>query len=60
VTITTAKLKLKINKATNAITYCDLSGKVITAEASSNKSMSPATIAGIKRIIVSTAVQLAC
>lgn len=47
VTITTAKLKLKINKATNAVTYCDLSGKVITAEASSNKAMAPATIAGI-------------
>jgi alpha-D-xyloside xylohydrolase len=47
VTITTAKLKLKINKATNAITYCDLSGKVITAEASSNKAMAPAAIAGI-------------
>ncbi|TFF34766.1 glycoside hydrolase family 31 protein [Mucilaginibacter psychrotolerans] len=47
VTITTAKLKLKINKATNAITYCDLSGKVITAEAAGNKAMAPATIAGI-------------
>jgi len=48
VTITTAKLKLRINKATNAITYTDLSGKVITAEDSSNKIMAAATIAGIE------------
>jgi alpha-D-xyloside xylohydrolase len=54
VIITTAKLRIKINKATNAITYCDLNGKVITAEASSNKSMSPATIAGIETYNVST------
>ncbi|MEO7216072.1 TIM-barrel domain-containing protein [Mucilaginibacter sp.] len=54
VTITTAKLKIKINKATNAITYCDLSGKVISAETSSNKSMSAATIAGISTYNVST------
>ncbi len=54
VTITTSKLKIKINKATNAITYCDLSGKVITAESGSNKSMSPATIAGIETYNVST------
>jgi alpha-D-xyloside xylohydrolase len=54
VTITTAKLKLKINRATNAITYCDLNGKVITAEASSNKNMSPATIAGIETYNIST------
>jgi alpha-D-xyloside xylohydrolase len=54
VTINTAKLKIKINKATNAITYCDLGGKVITAEASRNKSMSPATIAGIETYNVST------
>ncbi|MBD1391521.1 glycoside hydrolase family 31 protein [Mucilaginibacter glaciei] len=48
VLITTAKLKISINKATNAITYMDLAGKVITAEDSSNKSMQAATIAGIE------------
>ncbi|RWY50885.1 glycoside hydrolase family 31 protein [Mucilaginibacter gilvus] len=54
VTIATAKLKIKINKTTNAITYCDLSGKVISAEAGGNKSMSAATIAGISTYNVST------
>ncbi|AMR32233.1 hypothetical protein A0256_12775 [Mucilaginibacter sp. PAMC 26640] len=47
VTITTAKLKIKVDKLTNAISYYDLIGNVITAEDSSNKSMSAATIAGI-------------
>jgi len=48
ITITTAKLKLSIDKATNAITYYDKSGKVITSEAKDdNKSMQAATIAGI-------------
>lgn len=47
VTITTAKLNIKVSKATNAVTYCDLTGKVITAEAGQNKAMTPATIAGI-------------
>jgi alpha-D-xyloside xylohydrolase len=54
VTIITSKLKIKISKATNAITYCDLRGTVITAESGSNKSMSPATIAGIETYNVST------
>lgn len=54
VTVTTAKLKIKINKATNAITYCDLSGKVITAESGANKSMSAATIAGIDTYNIAT------
>ncbi|MBK0378667.1 glycoside hydrolase family 31 protein [Mucilaginibacter segetis] len=47
VIITTGKLKITVNKATNAITYADLKGRVITAEDSANKSMTPATIAGI-------------
>ncbi len=55
VIITTAKLKISINKATNAITYMDLAGKVITAEDNSNKSMSAATIAGINTYNCSTA-----
>lgn len=45
--ITTAKLKLIVNKTTNAITYIDLAGKVITAEDNANKTMSAVTIAGI-------------
>ena len=46
--ITTKRLKVKVDKATNAITYTDLAGKVITAEDNQdNKSMKAATIAGI-------------
>src|ERR1700749_74969 len=52
--ITTKKLKVKIDKATNAITYNDLNGKVITSEDSENKTMSAATIAGINTYNVST------
>ena len=48
ITITTAKLKLVIDKATNAITYLDKKGNVITSEdKTDNKSMQAATIAGI-------------
>ena len=48
ITITTAKLKLVVDKATNAITYLDKQGNVITSEAKDdNKSMQAATIAGI-------------
>jgi len=48
VTITTAKLKLVIDKATNAITYLDKKGNVITSEdKTDNKNMQAATIAGI-------------
>jgi alpha-D-xyloside xylohydrolase len=54
VIITTAKLKVKVNKATNAITYTDLKGNVITAEDSENKTITPATIAGISTYNVST------
>ncbi|MEO6327710.1 MAG: TIM-barrel domain-containing protein [Ginsengibacter sp.] len=46
--ISTKRIKIKINKATNAITYTDLNDKVITAEDdTNNKSMTDATIAGI-------------
>ncbi|SDS67750.1 alpha-D-xyloside xylohydrolase [Mucilaginibacter mallensis] len=48
VIIATAKLKLVIDKATNAITYLDKKGNVITAEdKADNKSMQAVTIAGI-------------
>jgi len=45
--VTTAKLKLSINKTTNAVTFYDKSGRVITSEDSENKTMQSATIAGI-------------
>ena len=54
VTITTAKLKIRVNKATNAITYTDLEGNVITAEDSENKTITPATVAGINTNTIST------
>jgi alpha-D-xyloside xylohydrolase len=47
VVITTAKLIIRVNKTNNALTYTDLKGNVIAAEAETNKSMNPATIAGI-------------
>ncbi len=47
--INTASLKIAVNKATNAIIYMDKKGMVITAEdKAENKTMKPATIAGIK------------
>jgi len=53
--ITTSRLKLIVNKATDAITYEDKNGKVITAEDNTeNKAMQPATIAGINTYNVST------
>ncbi|WP_419699655.1 TIM-barrel domain-containing protein [Mucilaginibacter sp. NFX135] len=54
VTITTAKLKIRVNKATNAITYTDLKGNIITAEDSENKTITPATVAGISTNTIST------
>ncbi|SHM59918.1 glycoside hydrolase family 31 protein [Mucilaginibacter sp. OK098] len=45
--ISTSKLNISINKTTNAITYTNKSGVVITAEGAENKNMEPATIAGI-------------
>jgi alpha-D-xyloside xylohydrolase len=54
VVITTAKLKVKVNKATNAITYTNLKGEVITAEDDENKTITPSTVAGINTYSVST------
>jgi alpha-D-xyloside xylohydrolase len=54
VIITTAKLKIRVNKATNAITYTDLKGNTITAEDSDNKTITPATVAGISTNTIST------
>jgi alpha-D-xyloside xylohydrolase len=47
VLIKTSLLMISVDKTTNAITYKDLKGNIITAESSSNKTMRPATIAGI-------------
>ncbi len=48
ITITTARLKVKVDKATNAVTYTDLNDNEIVSEAKTdNKSMTAATIAGI-------------
>ena len=52
VIITTARLKILINKASNAITYADLNGKEIASE--DKKSITPATIAGISTYNIST------
>ncbi len=54
VVITTSSLRLMVNKATNAISYYTLQGKLITSEDKANKSMKPATIAGIETYNVST------
>jgi alpha-D-xyloside xylohydrolase len=46
--ITTKKLKLTVDKATNAITYLDLNNQLICSEYKScNKEMQAATVAGI-------------
>ena len=47
-TITTQRLKIVINKATNAITYKNLKGETITSESSENKTMRANTVAGIE------------
>jgi alpha-D-xyloside xylohydrolase len=54
VVITTAKLKIKVDKGTNAITYTTLKGELITGEDTENKTITPATIAGINTYNVST------
>jgi alpha-D-xyloside xylohydrolase len=54
ITITTSKLKINIDKATNAVSYTDLKGNMITAEDRENKAMTPATIAGINTYNIST------
>ena len=47
--IATGKLKIKVNRSSQAITYTDLAGKIILAEADkNNKLMADTTIAGIK------------
>ncbi|MDQ6901416.1 MAG: DUF5110 domain-containing protein [Bacteroidota bacterium] len=46
--ITTSKLLIYINKSTNAISYSDKKGNLITSEAQKNKTMDSATIAGIQ------------
>ncbi|HZX59492.1 MAG TPA: TIM-barrel domain-containing protein [Mucilaginibacter sp.] len=55
VIITTAKLVISINKKSNAITYTNLKGVVITSESAENKSMNAATIAGINTYNCNTA-----
>jgi alpha-D-xyloside xylohydrolase len=47
VIITTSKLIIGINKQSNAITYTNKKGEVITSESTENKSMNAVTIAGI-------------
>jgi alpha-D-xyloside xylohydrolase len=47
IVIATAKLKIIVNRSTNAIVYEDLSGKILLAEAGSEgKAMRPVTIVG--------------
>ncbi|MFI5186923.1 MAG: glycoside hydrolase family 31 protein, partial [Chitinophagales bacterium] len=49
IVITTAKLKIKINRQTQAITYADIKGNEILAETNeANKVMRDTTIAGIR------------
>ena len=55
ITITTASLKINIDKASNAITYTDLKGRVISSETAENKTMNPVTIAGIETYNCNTA-----
>jgi alpha-D-xyloside xylohydrolase len=48
ITITTGKLKIKVNKSTNSVSYLDLNNNVILAEDETNgKTMTAATIADI-------------
>lgn len=55
VVITTRRLKVLVNKNTNAITYTDLKGNVITSEdKADSKTITPAAIAGISTYNVST------
>jgi len=54
-TITTARLKILVSKATNAIRYTDLNGNELLSEAQAdNKTLAPVTIAGINTYTVST------
>jgi alpha-D-xyloside xylohydrolase len=47
IVIMTDKLKVIVNKKTNAITYETKDGDIITSESSNNKAMKAATVAGI-------------
>jgi len=57
VTILTGKLKVSVDKATNAISYADLAGHKILSESNENKTMASATIAGINTYNCSTSFQ---
>lgn len=53
--ISTDKLKIKVDRQTQAITYSDLKNRIILAEsASENKQMRDTTVAGIKTFSVAT------
>ena len=55
INITTGKLKVSINRKTQAITFSDLAGKIILSEPDAgNKVMSDTTVAGIKTYKCST------
>jgi len=54
VVITTARLKISVDKATNAITYMNLKGDVIASEDGENKTMKAETIVGINTYNCST------
>src|SRR6185437_7704056 len=56
--ITTDKLKIKVDRQTQAITYSDLKNNIILAEsADENKQMRDTTVAGIKTFSVGTTFQ---
>ncbi|WP_223649993.1 TIM-barrel domain-containing protein [Hymenobacter psoromatis] len=58
IAITTARLQIRVNKATNAVAYFDLRGAPIAAEAAQgNKTMTAATIAGIATYNCATSFQ---
>lgn len=57
VIITTAKLKIKVNRQTQAITYSDLQNHTILAESEENKQMRDTTIVGIKTFSCGTSFQ---
>lgn len=53
--ITTSRLKIKVNKSTNAVTYNDLNDVVILSEdAATGKVVTPVTVAGINTYNCST------
>jgi alpha-D-xyloside xylohydrolase len=52
--INTGKLIIRVNRKTNAITYLDAAGKIITSEDKSNKEMHQQTVAGIDTYSCST------